>query len=162
MSTETLTTISPTTNRPILTRHGLSPEAINALPPTAQEAFKSYRKSHPTLASRQAVVKQALQSLLDKQDVLAKELTEQMGRPIAYTAKEISTAVKRGEYLSRIAGEILERDTPGDEEKGFKRYIRCEPVGVVLVIFAWNVRFSFSIQPPVFPNSPAVSLPNPH
>src|SRR2546421_8100341 len=33
-----------------------------------------------------------------KQDELAKELTQQMGRPIAYTAKEITTAVKRGEY----------------------------------------------------------------
>jgi len=94
--------------------------------------------------------------------MLAMELTEQMGRPIAYTAKEISTAVERGEYLSRIAGEILERDTPGDEEKGFKRYIRCEPVGVVLVIFAWNVCFSLSTQSPGLPNSPAVPLPHPH
>ena len=90
------------------------------------------------MAERQAIVKKALKILNDKQDELAKELTEQMGRPIAYTAKEITTAVKRGEYLLKISGDAL-KDTDGDSEKGFKRFIRKEPVGPVLIIFAWNV-----------------------
>ena len=142
MSTETLQTISPSTNKPVVTRQALSPEDIAQLPSIARKAFSSYRKSHPTLGSRQEVIAKALQILSDKQDDLAKELTEQMGRPIAYTAKEINTAVKRGQYLNRIAGEVLDYDVPGDEEKGFRRFIRREPVGVVLVIFAWNVRLS--------------------
>ena len=77
--------------------------------------------------------------MTEKKDELALELTQQMGRPIAYTAKEITTAVKRGEYLNSIAAEVLDKDVPGQEEKGFKRYIRREPVGVILVLFAWNV-----------------------
>ena len=62
-----------------------------------------------------------------------------MGRPIAYTGIEIDTAVKRGEYLDRIASETLGEDVAGDSEQGFKRFIRKEPIGVVLTIFAWNV-----------------------
>lgn len=136
MSVETITTISPTTNKPILTRNGVSAAELEEIPKVATEAFQSFRRT--SLADRQAIVKKALQILGDKQDVLAKELTEQMGRPIAYTAKEIATAAKRGEYLLKISGEAL-KDTDGEPEKGFKRFIRKVPVGPVLVIFAWNV-----------------------
>ena len=85
------------------------------------------------------MVAKALKLLSERKDVLAKELTEQMGRPIAYTGIEVDTAVKRGEYLNRIAGDVLSEDVPGDPEHGFRRFIRREPVGVVLIIFAWNV-----------------------
>ncbi|KIW90803.1 uncharacterized protein Z519_08586 [Cladophialophora bantiana CBS 173.52] len=141
MVVEIITTISPTTNEPILTRHGKSPEEILRLGTTAQSAFKSYRKSHSSLESRQQIISKALNLLSERQDALARELTEQMGRPISYTAKEITTAVKRAEYMNKVAPEILERNAtiPGEQEQGFKRYVtRKEPVGVVLVIFAWN------------------------
>lgn len=146
-----------------MTRHCLSPEAISRIPHTAQTAFRSYRQSHPSLRSRQEIIAKALNILEKKQDELAKELTEQMGRPIAYTAKEITTAVKRGEYLNKIASEILEKDTLGEEEEGFRRYVRREPVGVVLVIFAWNVCFySRAFQIIFLPDSiELVSLPYP-
>jgi acyl-CoA reductase-like NAD-dependent aldehyde dehydrogenase len=137
MSVETITTISPITNKPVLTRNGISAEDLDLLPTTATEAFKKYKKT--SLSERQDIVKKALKLLGDKQDVLAKELTEQMGRPIAYTAKEVATAVKRGEYLLKISGDAL-KVTDGEAEKGFKRFIRKVPVGPVLILFAWNVR----------------------
>lgn len=136
MSVETITTISPTTNKPVLTRNGISASDLQLLPKVATEAFLSFRKT--SLADRQAIVKKALKLLEAKQDELAKELTEQMGRPIAYTAKEVTTAVKRGEYLLKISEDAL-KDTDGEAEKGFKRFIRKVPVGPVLVLFAWNV-----------------------
>jgi acyl-CoA reductase-like NAD-dependent aldehyde dehydrogenase len=136
MSIETITTISPITNKPILTRNGVSTADLKLLPEVATEAFLSFRKT--TLADRQAIVKKALKILGDKQDILAKELTEQMGRPIAYTAKEVTTAVKRGEYLLKISEATL-KDTEGEAENGFKRFIRKVPVGPVLILFAWNV-----------------------
>jgi acyl-CoA reductase-like NAD-dependent aldehyde dehydrogenase len=137
MSLEVITTISPVTNKPILTRNGLSGQDINALLPAATEAFKSFRQT--TLKERQTIIKKALELLEKRKDELAKELTEQMGRPIAYTAKEITTAVGRAQYLLKISDDTL-KDTPGEAEKGFTRYIKKLPVGPVLVIFAWNVR----------------------
>ena len=136
MSAEVITTISPSTNKPVLTRNGLSDHEIALLPQRASQAFNNYRLV--PLKERQAIVRKALQLILDKKDVLARELTEQMGRPIAYTAKEITTAVLRGEYLLKISGDALE-DTEGEPEKGFKRYIKKMPVGPVLILFAWNV-----------------------
>jgi acyl-CoA reductase-like NAD-dependent aldehyde dehydrogenase len=136
MSVETITTISPTTNKPVLTRPGISASDLQLLPQVATEAFQSFRKT--SLADRQEIMKKALKLLNDKQYVLAKELTEQMGRPIAYTAKEVTTAVKRGEYILEISEGAL-KDTDGEAEKGFKRFIRKVPVGPVLILFAWNV-----------------------
>jgi len=163
MVAEIITTISPTTNKPILTRHGLTPDQILLLASTARQAFKSYRQSHPTLESRQKVVSKALDILSQRQDELAKETTEQMGRPIAYTAKEIATAVKRAEYMNRIAPEVLQ-DTPGEVEAGFKRYLRKEPVGVVLVIFAWNYPYLIlvnSLIPALLAGNTVILKPSP-
>ena len=137
MSLEKITTISPITNKPVLTRNGLSDADLQSLPETATSAFESFRRT--SLAERQEIVKNALKLLEERQDVLGKELTEQMGRPITYTPKEITTAVMRGEYLLKISNETL-RDTEGEAEKGFKRYIKKVPLGPVLILFPWNVR----------------------
>jgi acyl-CoA reductase-like NAD-dependent aldehyde dehydrogenase len=141
MSVERLTTISPTTNEPVLTRNGVTAEELEALPRVAAKAFESWSKT--SLHDRQIIVKKALQVLTAKQDELANELTVQMGRPIAYTGKEIATAVKRADYLVKISDEAL-RDTKGEAEKGYQRFIRKVPVGPVLIIFAWNVSTTHS------------------
>lgn len=142
MSVETITTISPNTNEPIITRNGLSADEVEQMPKTSAEAFKTWSKT--SLADRQAIVKMALQYLSDNTDDLALEITTQMGRPIAYTAKEVSTAVMRCEYLLKISGDVL-KDTDGEAEKGFKRFIRKVPIGPVLILFPWNV--SSTVRP---------------
>ena len=136
MSVEVLTTISPTTNEPILTRNGISPSDLEELPRVAAEAFKTWRQT--SLTDRQIIVKKFLKLLADKKDELAEEITVQMGRPISYTGVEVTTAVKRGDYLVKISEDTL-KDADGETEKGFKRFIRKVPVGPVLVIFPWNV-----------------------
>ncbi|KAH6631471.1 Aldehyde/histidinol dehydrogenase [Chaetomium tenue] len=135
MSVETITTISPTTNEPILTRNGISSQELEQLPEVATQAFESWRKT--SLQQRRDIIKKALDILDKKKDELATELTVQMGRPIAYTGGEVTTALKRAEYLLKISDDVLQ-DTPGEAEKGFKRFIRKVPVGPVLIIFAWN------------------------
>jgi len=161
MSVETLTTISPITNKPVATRNGLTEGDLQALPAAATKAFEAYRKT--SLSDRQKIVKKALQLLKDKQDELAKEITEHMGRPIAYTAKEVTTAVARGEYLLKISDDAL-RDTDGEAEKGFKRYIRKVPVGPVLILFPWNYPYLTlinSIVPALLAGNSVILKPSP-
>lgn len=136
MSVEVITTISPTTNEPIITRNGLSDSDIQELPQVSTKAFESWRKTK--LTDRQIIVKKALKLLADKKDELAQEITVQMGRPIKYTGVEVTTAIKRGDYLVKISEDVL-KDTEGEAEQGFKRFIRKTPVGPVLILFPWNV-----------------------
>ncbi|KAI7977192.1 hypothetical protein EIK77_005397 [Talaromyces pinophilus] len=119
MALETLSTISPITNKPILTRTGISAEELELLPETAQKAFQSFSQN-TTLAQRQEIVARALGILAKKKDDLGREITEQMGRPIAYTGAEITTAVKRGEFLNRTSNSLLGEEgiIDGEPEKG--------------------------------------------
>lgn len=139
MSSETITTISPITNKPVVTRAGILQHELAELPKNAQQAFRSFSRS-TTLAQRQEIVTKALDLLEKKKDDLAPEITEQMGRPVRYTGVEISTAIKRGHYLNSVSGPVLGDTIDAEPETGFKRYLKKKPVGVVLVMFPWNVR----------------------
>jgi acyl-CoA reductase-like NAD-dependent aldehyde dehydrogenase len=161
MSVETITTISPITNEPILTRNGLSADDLQSIPQKATRAFEAWRRV--PLTERQTIVKKALKLLNERQDELAKEITEQMGRPIAYTPKEISTAVARGEYLVKISEDALS-ETPGEAEKGFKRYIKKVPLGPVLILFPWNYPYltlTNSIVPALLAGNSIILKPSP-
>lgn len=135
MAGEAITTISPVTNKPVVTRQGPSDDELVAIPRRAERAFRDFSKT--PLKERQGIVRKALEVLKERQDELAHDLTEQMGRPIAYGVKEVTTAVARGEYMLKVSEEAL-RDTQGEAEAGFSRYIKRAPLGPVLVLFAWN------------------------
>ena len=152
MSVEVINTISPTTNEPILSRNGASAADLDMLPKVAEEAFQTFRKT--TLKERQEIVKKFLKILASHESELAEELTVQMGRPIAFGGVEVKTAIKRAEYLLKISDEVL-KDTDGEPEKGFKRFIRKVPVGPVLILFAWNVS---TMHRPIVPTSADVSF----
>ncbi|KAK5998546.1 Succinate-semialdehyde dehydrogenase [Cladobotryum mycophilum] len=161
MSVEVINTVSPNTNEVVITRNGATPADLKLLPEVATEAFQTFRKT--TLKERQEIVKKFLKGLADKQDDLALELTTQMGRPIAYTAKEVTTAIKRAEYLLKISDEVLQ-DVEGEAEKGFRRFIRRAPVGPVLVIFAWNYPYLIlinSLIPAILAGNTVILKPSP-
>ncbi|KAF1846699.1 aldehyde dehydrogenase [Cucurbitaria berberidis CBS 394.84] len=161
MSLEKITTISPITNKPVVTRNGLSDADLQSIPETALTAFDSFRRT--SLAERQKIIKSALKLLNERQDALGKEITEQMGRPIAYTPKEITTAVMRGEYLLKISDETL-KDTEGEAEKGFKRYIKKVPLGPVLILFPWNYPYLTlinSLVPALLAGNSVILKPSP-
>ncbi|KAI0103222.1 aldehyde dehydrogenase [Nemania sp. FL0031] len=161
MSVETITTISPTTNEPILTRTGVSASELEQIPTVAAEAFKTWRET--SLTDRTIIVKKALELLEKQKDQLAEEITVQMGRPIAYTGGEIATAIKRANYMIKISEETL-KDTEGEAERGFKRFIRKIPVGPVLVIFAWNYPYLIlvnSLIPALLAGNTVILKPSP-
>ncbi|RJE24307.1 Aldehyde dehydrogenase [Aspergillus sclerotialis] len=165
MSSDTITTISPATNQPIITRKEISAAELQRIPEQAQEAFRSFSQS-TTLKQRQDIVARALDILEKKKDVLAREITEQMGRPIAYTPVEVNTAIKRSHYLNRISEEVLgEKGTvDGEPESGFRRFIKRKPVGVVLILFAWNYPYLVlvnSLIPAILAGNAVILKPSP-
>ena len=88
-----LSTISPTTNKPIISRDEPSDAELKALPERSAAAFASWSKTD--LSERQKIVRKAVELLLERQDELAQELTEQMGRPIAVSYTHLTLPTKR-------------------------------------------------------------------
>ncbi len=89
------------------------------------------------LAARIAIVERACAALLARRDELARELTLQMGRPIAFAPFEIDRCVERARTMAALAPEAL-ADVVPPAEPGFVRFIRREPLGLVLVLAPWN------------------------
>ncbi len=68
---------------------------------------------------------------------VALEITRQMGKPIRQSLREVDTMLDRAETMLRLAPAALADDVLGPKP-GFRRFIRHEPLGIVLDIPAWN------------------------
>src|SRR5205085_3513315 len=127
------TTLSPIDNsvyveRPLAADADI--EAALAKAVTAQAQWKQV-----PVTERAAIVRKMVDWCVARADVLGEELTRQMGRPIAYTPNEIRRGFQeRALYMAGIAAEALSQVTITPES----RFIRREPLGVVLVVAPWN------------------------
>lgn len=137
MPVSTIRTISPSTNKVVCEVPETSLADARSIAKASEEAFLKWRLS--SLETRRVVIERALAIIQERKMDLGRELSEQMGRPVAYSHKEIETMQKRADYLLETAADSL-ADIPGREEAGFKRTVKKAPVGPVLVCFAWNVR----------------------
>lgn len=68
---------------------------------------------------------------------VARDVTRQMGKPIAQARAEVATCLDRVRALIELAPRALAAERLPDRP-GLRRWITHEPVGVVLVIAAWN------------------------
>jgi acyl-CoA reductase-like NAD-dependent aldehyde dehydrogenase len=97
------------------------------------------------IAQRQAVLRRAVDLFEKRGEEIAKELTWQMGRPIAHAPGEVRGFCERARYMIEIAPEALAPVQPSPKP-GFTRFVRREPVGVVAVIAPWNYPYLTSVN----------------
>ena len=99
-----------------------------------------------SIAQRVAVVRRMVEWCVAHADTLGEELSWQMGRPIAYTPNEIRRGFQeRALYMCAIAESAL-ADVRVEPKAGFERFIRREPLGVVLVVAPWNYPWLTSVN----------------
>jgi acyl-CoA reductase-like NAD-dependent aldehyde dehydrogenase len=130
-------TISPATNKVVCEVPEASIDDARTIARQSEEAFSAWKDT--PLAQRRLIIVKALGLIQERKMDLGRELSEQMGRPVSFSHKEIETTQKRADYLLDIAQEAL-APLPGRAEAGFKRCIKKVPVGPTLIVFAWNVR----------------------
>ncbi len=70
-------------------------------------------------------------------DAVALDITRQMGKPLAQSLREVDTMLDRADTMIRLAPAALADDVL-PARPGFRRFIRHEPLGIVLDIPAWN------------------------
>jgi predicted amino acid-binding ACT domain protein len=68
---------------------------------------------------------------------VALDITRQMGKPLVQARREVDTMLDRAQTMLRLAAAALQDDELPPKE-GFRRFIRHEPLGIVLEIPAWN------------------------
>jgi acyl-CoA reductase-like NAD-dependent aldehyde dehydrogenase len=98
------------------------------------------------IAERAAACKRMLDWLLERADEIGEELTWQIGRPIVYSPNELRKGFQeRVNYMAGIAEREL-ADIELEQKENFRRFIRREPVGVVLVLAPWNYPWLASVN----------------
>ena len=137
-------TISPIDNSVFAERELATNEQIEAALATAVTAQKAWR--HVSVAERVSICRQMLAWLIERADEIGKELTWQIGRPVAYSPFEIRRGfAERVNYLCDIAEREL-ADIVIEPKENFQRFIRREPLGVVLVLAPWNYPWLASVN----------------
>ncbi len=138
----TLNLISPIDGSVYLTRDILPREgAINAT--LAARKAQADWAARP-LEDRIALVLKAGEIVGQTTDRMAQELAHQMGRPIRYGG-EYGGFDERLRYMAEVAPKCLAPDVIEDSD-AFRRLIKREAHGVVLVVAPWNYPYMTAIN----------------
>ena len=147
-------TISPVDGSLFVERELADEAALDRILSRAEAARGPWRET--PLAERQALCTRFVDALVSERDAIARELTWQMGRPIRYSPGELRGFEERARTMIALAPDAL-RDVAVGEKAGFTRFIRREPLGVVLAIAAWNYPYLIAVNAVV----PALLAGNP-
>ena len=126
---------------------------IDATLERAVHAQRAWRQC--PLEERAAICRRMTSWMVEHAEEIGEELTWQMGRPISQSPNEIRRGfAERANYMIDIAADALADVVPSNvvpsnvvpAESGVRRFIRREPLGVVLVVAPWNYPYLTSVN----------------
>ena len=124
--------------RPLATQTEIDEALANA-----RRARQRWRNT--PLAERARFCSAAVDVLLSMADEIVPELAWQMGRPVQYGKGEVARMAERARHMIEIAPAALADHVPMPLD-GFRRFIRCEPLGTVFVIAPWNYPYLAAVN----------------
>ncbi|RFC66919.1 MULTISPECIES: aldehyde dehydrogenase family protein [Mesorhizobium] len=114
------------------------------------KAVEAARAAQPawaalSIAERCKYALKMLEALVGMSDEIVPELAWQMGRPIRYGG-EFGGVKERTNYMVEIAEQALKPVMASNPKDGFRRYVKKEPLGVVMVIAPWNYPYLTAVN----------------
>jgi acyl-CoA reductase-like NAD-dependent aldehyde dehydrogenase len=134
---------NPYSGETVAERRFLADAEVEGVVARASRAQKAWART--SLAERLGLCERFCAAFEADGERIAREVTLQMGKPLAQARAEVRTAVARARTMMSIAPRAL-ADEPLDAVAGFTRFIRHEPIGVVLDISAWNYPLLITIN----------------
>ena len=136
--------ISPIDGQPCHSFDLLADEAVGERLSLAAATQRAFRET--PIADRAELCRGMLEAYRARGAEYAEQITRMMGKPIGQATGEFErTMVERTEHLCDIAEASL-ADQVLPDKPGFRRFIRHEPVGVVLDIAAWNYPLAIAVN----------------
>lgn len=136
-------TISPVDGSVYVERPYASAHEIDAVLARAVQAQAAWR--HVPLPERAALCTRFVDAFVAKTVEIAPELSWQMGRPVSAAPSEVRGFEERARYMIEIAAQAL-ADVRTQPKAGFTRFVRREPLGLVLTIAAWNYPYLIAVN----------------
>jgi len=135
--------ISPVDGSVYATRPYTSQAEVEAVLSKARAAQAEW--ADVTIAERARSATAAVDAMLAMREEIVPELAWQMGRPVRFGGGELGGFEERARHMIAIAEDALAPLEPEPKE-GFRRYIKREPLGVVLVIAPWNYPYLTAVN----------------
>ena len=132
---ETIKLKSPVDGSIYVERPVADDKAVNAAVERARAAQVDWART--PIAERCRTMLAMLEALTAMSDEIVIELAWQMGRPVRYGG-EFGGVKERTQYMVEIAERALAPMPASNPKDGFRRYVKKEPLGVVMVIAPWN------------------------
>lgn len=134
-ATSFLNLVNPATEETFRTVE-MTPEA--ELGPMLERMRAAQRKwSEAPVSERVEICRGFVNAFRSMRESVALDITRQMGKPFVQARREVDTMLDRAETMLRLAPVGLQ-DEVLEPKPGFHRFIRREPLGIVLDIPAWN------------------------
>lgn len=135
--------ISPVDGREVARKPAATGEQIAAAVAAARKAQAAW--AQVPLAERGRLCLAAVDAMLAMKGEIGPELSWQMGRPVRYGGGEMGGFEDRSRYMVGIAESALAPIEP-DPRQGFRRYVRRDPLGIVLTIAPWNYPYLTAVN----------------
>jgi acyl-CoA reductase-like NAD-dependent aldehyde dehydrogenase len=134
--------ISPIDGHEVARRSTAQPAAIEKALQAARSAQREWVRV--PLAERCAAMLRFLEAMRAQNEDVTRELALQMGRPVRYGG-EFRSFEERVKYMVEIAAEALAPIAPAAKD-GFARYIRRDPLGLILTVAPWNYPYLTAVN----------------
>jgi acyl-CoA reductase-like NAD-dependent aldehyde dehydrogenase len=138
-----LKTVSPIDGQVVVERPLSTAGEVDRILENARKAQPAWAKT--PLAERAERVTRAVDAFVARKDEIAREICLQMGRPLRYCPGEVNGFEERARHMIGIAQDSLD-DIAIPEKKGFERYIKRAPLGVVFTVAAWNYPYLIAVN----------------
>jgi acyl-CoA reductase-like NAD-dependent aldehyde dehydrogenase len=135
--------ISPVDGRVYVERECADASQVGQALAAAQTAQAAWQRR--PLSERATLCSAAVDRLLSMQAQIVPELAWQMGRPVRYGVGELRGFAERARHMIAIAPQALAAVEP-EPVAGFRRYIKREPLGTVLVVAPWNYPYLTAVN----------------
>lgn len=136
-------TISPVDGRIYVERPLATEVQIERVLQRARAAQARWKRV--PIAERAAVVTRFIDVFVARKREIAEEISWQMGRPSSQAPGEVRGFEERARHMTAIAPTAL-ANIEADDKDEFRRFIRREPLGVVLVLAPWNYPYLTSVN----------------
>lgn len=120
-----------------------SDAAVQAALDAAREAQRSWRQV--PVVERGRILEAFCEELGAMREEIVPELARLIGRPVSAGGGEVARTIERARTMIGLAPVALEPVMP-PVRPGFTRYVRREPLGVVLVIAPWNYPYLTAVN----------------
>jgi len=134
--------ISPIDGKELVRRQTASASEIDAALARARKAQAEW--AQVPVAERVAIVMKGIVALGAMSEEIVGEIARQMGRPVRYGG-EFRGVEERASHMAAIAETALAPILP-QAKPGFRRAIKREPLGLVLVIAPWNYPYLTAVN----------------